>query len=345
MTELKGISKILVIRLARLGDVALLLPTLASLKNSFDAASLTLMTGSPYAPLGELCPYVDKVISVDRLAMRDGSRLRALVDILKLVNDLRSHRFDLAVDFHSFRETNLLARASGARYRVGMKRSDRAYLDFCFNLPPVLEDKSIHVSEMFRRVAEAVPGVSVSTDWLSTVRVPAEIRGSLPESNVSRPSVAFYVGASVATRRWPEQRFSALIRHVAEAWSAAVFILGGASREEANIAQDIASSVEDLPGVQLFSNLSIPRMAGVISSADLLVSNDTGPMHIGSALGVPTLGIFSESLPRHYRPVGPNDRYIRKQLVADVETEDVVHVLEEMLSRIKDERRDRQPLS
>ena len=71
-------------------------------------------------------------------------------------------------------------------------------------------------------------------------------------------------------------------------------------------------------------------MASVIAGADLLVSNDSGPMHIGSALGVPTLGIFSSSLPEHYRPVGPKDRYIKKESMKDVQLEEVLESIIQM---------------
>ena len=67
MTRLSGISNILAIRFARIGDVVLLLPALVRLKSSFEGARLTLATGSRSAPIAELCPRIDEVISVDRL--------------------------------------------------------------------------------------------------------------------------------------------------------------------------------------------------------------------------------------------------------------------------------------
>ena len=78
--------KILAIRFARLGDVILLLPALASLKDRFPDSELTLMTGHRCAPLAELCPAIDRVIAVDRVAMRDGPVLRALLEMATLVH-------------------------------------------------------------------------------------------------------------------------------------------------------------------------------------------------------------------------------------------------------------------
>ncbi len=329
MTPLSGISNILAVRFARIGDVVLLLPALARLKSSFGGARLTLATGSRSAPIAELCPHIDEVISVDRIRMRDGTRREALRDIWRLVGDLRSRRFDLVVDFHSFRETNLLARFSGARYRLGMKRADRAYLPFCFNLPPAEEDKRLHVSEMFQRVVEHVPGVSGSQFIESPViEVGPNIHVPIASPVDPGPSVILYVGASVPERRWPASRFAALASNVAARWGATVYVLSGVSEVEQSIAFQVKS--EAGPSAQLFTDLGLQEMASVIAGADLMVSNDSGPMHIGSALGVPTLGIFSSSLPEHYRPVGSQDRYIKKESIKDVRLEEVLATIVEM---------------
>ena len=332
MSGIREIADILAIRFARLGDVALLLPALAHLKDSFPHARLTLMTGSRTAPLARLCPWVDEVFSVDRLAMRDGSRARAVADLYRLVREVRSRRFDLVVDFHSFRETNLLCWASRARYRIGMKRADRAYLGFSFNLPPALEDKSLHVAAMFERVVEHVP--TASAPWTPPpgphIRVPPEAEQFVDELGLGQPIVSFYVGASVESRRWSSAGFAEAAKHAAGDWGADVVVLAGASREEVAIASEVEAVLDPHPRIRVLTGLDIARLAGVIARSRLLVSNDTGPMHLGPALGVPTLGIFSRSLPEHYRPIGPEDRFIRKRSVEEVSAADVAEIMDEM---------------
>ena len=329
MTPLSGISNILAIRFARIGDVVLLLPALALLKGSFNGARLTLATGSRAAPVAELCPYIDEVISVDRLRMRDGPSLETLRDIWRLIGDLRSRQFDLVVDFHSFRETNLLTRLSGARHRLGMKRADRAYLPFCFNLTPALEDKKLHVADMFQKVVEHVPGVDPGLVVESPViEVNPDVRVPVRSQDDGRPVVVVYVGASVSQRRWPASRFAALVSRVAARWNAMVLILSGFSDAERSIARQVG--VESGAVAETLIGLGIQEMAAVISQADLLVSNDSGPMHIGSALGVATLGIFSSSLPEHYRPLGNKDRFIKKDSVEEVQVDEVLEMMGQM---------------
>jgi ADP-heptose:LPS heptosyltransferase len=331
VSGLKNISNILAIRFARVGDIVLLLPALVHLKGAFPGAKLTLLTGRPCAPVASLCPYVDDVISVDRLRMRDGSRIEALREMIRLVRDLRERDFDLAVDFHSFRETNLLAWLSGASYRLGMKRSDRAYLPFCFNLEPALEDKSVHVAEMFRRVAESIPGVGGNSfPTFPVITAPQEVDMAALSWDTPGPVIALFVGASVSERRWPASRFAVLASMLAREWGASVVILSGASVEEERLAREVERQAGLGHRARLLAGLSILQLAQAITGADALVSNDSGPMHLGSALGVPTLGIFSSSLPEHYRPMGSRDRYIQKDSIEEVQVAEVLAILKEM---------------
>ncbi len=335
------VREILAIRFARLGDVVLLLPALRILKAAHSSARLTLMTGTPYAAAARMCPFVDDVLAVDRHAMRDGPRIAAVRDIVGLVGDLRRRRFDLVVDFQSFRETNLLAWVSGARSRMGMKRTDRAYLPFCFNLPPVLEDKSVHVGEMFRRVALAAgpgaPQVFPREDPCDdpVIAVPsglsAQIRRRLP--GLGQNSIlAIYCGASVSARRWAVERFGRVARFALESLGADVVVLTGISEEEERIGQEIVRS----PGcgaARAICGLGIAEMAALIAECRLLVANDSGPMHLGPALGVPTLGIFSASLPLHYRPMGPESAFVHKERVEEIRVEEVLDAMMPLWTR------------
>ena len=78
------------------------------------------------------------------------------------------------------------------------------------------------------------------------------------------------------------------------------------------------------------SDISIPQLAAVIARSKLLVSNDTGPMHLGPALGVPTLGLFSVGYPEHYRPFGERSRFLRAERIEDIDVSEVIAQVSEM---------------
>lgn len=319
--------KILAIRFARLGDVILLLPALSSLKKIFPDSALTLLTGHRCAPIAELCPAINDVLVVDRIAMRNGPVFDALREMVQLVRNVRRRQFDLVIDFHSFRETNLLTWLSNAPVRVGMKRYRAPYLGFCFNTPPVLEDKSLHVSEMFSKVVASLP--AAATREATNSGEPALVVPNL--SQAKEPALVLYVGAPVPERIWPPERFAEVADFAIERLGAVVSVIS--SKEGAALATRVQKASRNGGRVSVFTEVSLLQLAGIIASAQLFISNDTGPMHIGPALGVPTLGLFSVGYPEHFRPTGPNDRFLRGNPIDKIEVKEVIQTIQEMWTR------------
>jgi ADP-heptose:LPS heptosyltransferase len=311
-------GNILAVRFMRLGDVTLLLPALTHLKKYYPQSRLTLLTDQRCVPLAEMCPSIDDVMSVDRLGMRDGPLFPALKNMTKLIAEVRRRRFDLVIDFLSFRETNLLAWLSGAPKRLGMKRYDRSYLGFCFNMPPVKEDKSIHVAEMFQRIVDSVaPGYMPCMDISPVLVVPDHARDWAANTLPNGPVLSLYVDAPVPERQWPEEDFAEVARFAAGKLGATVAVLAGGGGNLRPF-----SEIHDR--VIALSNVSIPQLAAVIARSKLLISNDTGPMHLGPALGIPTLGLFSVGYPEHYRPLGERSRFLRAENIDDIGVGDVI---------------------
>jgi ADP-heptose:LPS heptosyltransferase len=343
---------ILAIRFARLGDVVLLLPALSSLKRAFPESRLTLLTGHRCAPIADLCPAIDEVLAVNRVAIRDGPVSVAFRDIAGLVRDVRRRRFDLAIDFHSFRETNLLTWLSGAGVRIGMKRYNAPYLRFCFNRPPILEDKSLHVAEMFGKVVEGIPSPSgrgqgeglKSTQILQPsprplpegegdlsnrqLVIPANLTQWADQISPNKLRLALYIDAPVSERIWPPERFAALADFAIERLGALPIVISG--KQGQDLAKRVQRVSRNPDRVAVFTDISVPQMAALIASARLFVSNDTGPMHIGPAVAVRTLGLFSVGYPEHFRPIGPHDRFLRANPIEKIETKDVIAVVDEM---------------
>jgi len=317
--------KILAIRLARLGDVILLLPALASLKDKFPNSDLTLLTGHRCAPIAELCPSIDHVIAVDRLAMRDGPVWRALKEMASLVRDVRRQHFDVVVDFHSFRETNLLTLLSRAPLRVGMKRHKAPYWAFCFNKPPVEEDKSLHVAAMFQQVVASLPAPVVQANTRPDC---SGVLGRVFVEKSKSPSIVLYVDAPVPERIWPPEQFAEVADYAMERLQAAVVVIAG--KQKAELAERVRSASRNGDSLSILTDLNLPELVRVIGSANLLISNDTGPMHIGPAVGVRTLGLFSVGYPEHFKPIGRGDKFLRANPIREIRVQEVIEVMEEM---------------
>ena len=323
--------KILAIRLARFGDVVLLLPALTLLKSFFPGSQLTFLTDQRLAPLAAMCPAIDDIIAVDRIGMRDGARWNSIKSMRGVVRVVRSRQFDLAVDFHGFRETNLLTWFSTSRQRIGLKLFGRSFLNFCFNLPPVPEDKSIHVGEMFMKVVERFG--NAGRPATPSLVIPETSRQWVKEHVPTGPYAAIYLDAPTALRIWPPERFASVADYIAGHLGLNVVVISGP--EGSPLLNRMLEETRLSNKVLGFSTLTIPHLAAAVESASLWISNDTGPLHLGPILGVPTLGLFSIGLPEHFRPTGSNDVFIQGNPIETITTEEVIGRVEELWSTVR----------
>lgn len=324
--------RILCIRLARLGDVILLVPALKALRHRFPRAHIAVLSGRRCAPILSLCREVDEIIAIDRLKWRDGNKLEAAREIALLIRKLRRTDFELVIDFHSFRETNLLAWITGAQWRIGLKRMHGAYLSSCFSLPPVLEEKRQHVSRQFLSLLAPFGIPQNRVDPLLSLAEEQKLwsRSCLNSLGVDLnfPVVGLYVGAGSPGRVWPPPRFAALAQAVIDNHLGSILLFSGPG--DAAFAQHI-SDLAARSNCRVIRNLSLPELAAAIAQCQLLVSNDTGPMHLGPAMGIPTLGLFSLGLPEHYHPLGDSSQYLQKNPIENLELSEVFPLVEKML--------------
>ena len=332
-------EKILLIRFARLGDVILLVPSIRMLRRHFPHAQIDVVAGRRCAPVLGMCSAVNNVISVNRLEMRDGSKLAAIRNIFRLSERIRKERYDLVLDFHSFRETNLLAWYSRAKWRLGLRRTHGAYLPFCFNLNPVLEDKSLHVSSVFLTLlgplgiqpTEANPLLDLCADDLKK----ADQFLQRYEVSLNDTLIGFNIGAGARSRMWPLEKFANLAPKLNLRFGARIILLSGPQDEDSS---QKASKLmfEHRPVVA--HNLALRELAAIVSRCQVLVSNDTGPMHLGPAVGVPTLGLFSVGYPEHYKPLGSYSRFLKANPIERLEVKEVYEHLIEMIEVVKREK-------
>jgi ADP-heptose:LPS heptosyltransferase len=267
-----------------------------------------------------MCPAIDEVIGVDRIEMRDGYPWHAVARILRLISDVRRRRFDAVIDFHGFRETSLLAWWSNAPQRWGLKRFDQSFLAFCFNRPPIVEDKSLHASESFLRLVRGFAPAASSTPVHQPLIIPPEASRWAEANLPASPFVVLFTDAPVPERVWPLPRFASLAEEIVRKRSGSVVV----------VAKNKDEAMKGFPpGVRVFGGLSIQQLCAVISKARMLVSNDTGPMHLGPALNVPTVGIFSVGIPTHFRPTGAADRVVQGNPIESVGVDEVLSAVDQ----------------
>jgi ADP-heptose:LPS heptosyltransferase len=236
---------------------------------------------------------------------------------LGLLREIRRRQYDAILDFeqHSLL-TAAFVRATSIPVRVGFAPPDTGSRGRMFTHPIELREKESMWSA-FIRIGQVVdPNLP---EHLLTVPLPcspaadawlSEWWNSHVGPNISGPVVAMHlgVGPSAQYRRWPAERFVSLARAITEAQERVKFILTGAASErsliEDFITQVPARSIDasDIGGLD--------RTAVLLRRCDLLISGDTGIMHLAAAMGTPTVGLFGPNTPACWAPVGLRATYV-----------------------------------
>ncbi len=294
---LRDVREIAVVKFWGIGNMALLVPVLHALRRRYPGARLTVVTLKGNEAL--LRGAADRVLTV---RMRPMSR--AAFDVFRAAAVLRRHRVDLALDFEQYvRTSQVLLHLAGARQVVAFDTDglDRAALADV----SVPYDNTRHVGQGFLDLARAAgvraeryePG-GLTVDPEAAARMTAWRRRHRLHD---QPLVVLHPGSgdNFPGRRWPSRRFGLLGRALADD-GAAVVLTGSPS--ETTLTREVGEAARrrcfDLAGA-----LSLDELVALLAQADLLVANDTGPVHIASGLGVPVLGLYGPNTPVLYGPL------------------------------------------
>ena len=285
---MSGAGRILVVRYSALGDVVLATAVLDPLLESHPGARLEWVTDPAYAPLLEGLPQLAAVHRLDRSGVRGA---------LELGRSLAG-RFDVAVDLQNKVKSALVTRAA-APLRLTFRRrtAGQAFLAALGWDPPVERG---HASELY---AEALRPLGVQRPGRLHVALSpsGRIRAEEVLARVRPPAVALAPGARWATKRWPPERFAAVAEALA-AGGASVVLAGGPGDAEA---LDAFRSACRAPIAADLSALPLEALAAALARVKLLVTCDSGPLHLASAVGTPVLAIFGPTSPLRWGPPPP----------------------------------------
>ncbi|HXD34355.1 MAG TPA: glycosyltransferase family 9 protein [Pyrinomonadaceae bacterium] len=328
-------QNILVVDFGQLGDVVLSLPALRALRERYPNSKITVMVGKPGGEVVQLSGYANDTLVVDRVALRDGPKLISIGKIFKLVKEVRRRKFDLVIDLHSLSETNLLGFLSGAPKRLYSRRPGRS-LDFLANFtpsPPVERDhRARHLIDRYLDVLGPL-GVA-GADRSPKLRTRAEdveavdklLRKQKAESGA--PLVGIFPGAGHPSRRWPLERFAELAEFLSRNDGVRPIVFAGP--EERPLVQQMKSLFPS--STIVFDRLSIPQLAAAQARLAMLVSNDTGPMHIAAAVGTPVVLLLDRRAPESYLPLGDQHRVIYSSTIPEITVDEVYEVARALLA-------------
>ena len=319
-------SNILVIDFGQLGDVVLSLPALRAIRERFPRARITVAVGKPGAEVVDLSGYANETLVVDRVALRDGFKPLSVFRVFKLVKDVRQRKFDFVIDLHSLSETNLLGFLSGASKRLYSRRPGRS-LDYLSNFrpqPPIETDhRKRHLIDRYLDVL--IPLEVGKAERLPTLKTRAADDAALERilrkanANAGSPLIGLFPGAGHPSRRWPLQQFASLADFLIRNDQVKVLVFVGP--EERAYLRDIRQQFP--PSIVVLDQLTIPQLAAAQARLAAFVSNDTGPMHIASAVGTPVVLLLDKRAPESYLPQGDRHHVIYNSVIGDITVDEV----------------------
>lgn len=270
--------RILLIHFGQMGDAVMALPAARALRCAYPAARLTVLAGLSGAQILRLAGF-DPVWAVDRVAWRE-TPLLAAREIPRLLARLRRQRFDLSVDLHSYKETNLLAWAAGVPARVAMLRPTRSWPRLITHPPPP-DDPAAHLLDRYCCVLQPL-GVAVA-DRQPRLTPPPSARAW---AEAALPPDADYLGicpgAGHPSRRWPAEKFAL----AAGEWLQGITppprlaIFAGPEEAEAQLAP-----LRALPRAAIFTRLTLVQLAAALARCRVVLTNASGPSHLAAAVG------------------------------------------------------------
>jgi heptosyltransferase-2 len=305
----KDFKNILIVRTDRIGDVILTTPAIAALRRTFKDARITAMVSPLTVELIDGNPYLDATIVDDRAGRHAGLR-----GFWRLVQDLRKGRYDLAIIFHTKRRTNLACFLAGIPHRLGYKNDKYGFLlnhPVADERPSGLKHESQYCLDLLTPLGVAGAGekITVSIHPLAE-RWADEIFAKNGFDKKHLP-FAVHMGASDPSKCWPQDNFFQVMMHILAGYGAAVLLVGGkeTKAKAAALAARYQGNFFDFCG-----ETSLSQLASLLKRCRMLISNDSGPVHVAAAVGTPVVSIFTRNQPginpERWAPLEPRSRVV-----------------------------------
>lgn len=295
--------RILIVKPSALGDVVQTLPLVAALRRRFPTAWLAWLVQRELRDLVDGCPELDDVLVCDRRPT--WSQATACL------SRLRRQRFDLVLDLQGLLRSAVMTLATGARWRIGLETArEGAAWATNITLPGTSRDVPAHAR--YWRVAEAFGVGEVPRRFTMSLSIDEHRRTQQWLAGLPRPLFAVQWGAKWETKRWPVEQFAALLSRAGRTWGGSAVLVGGGGDVAAcrQMAELLGEQCPAMPVRNLAGRTTIKQLAAVLSQADGMISNDSGPMHLAAELGIPTLGIFTCTSPVRSGPPGDRHEFV-----------------------------------
>ncbi|MBN2302195.1 MAG: glycosyltransferase family 9 protein [Lentisphaerae bacterium] len=285
-------NRILIIKLSSLGDLFHALPAVHELKTQLNA-SVDWVVQDEYKTVVSCFTDVDRVISFYRRGF--------LRNLFEFRRELRARRYDYVIDMQGLFKSALVVGMAVGDLRIGPS-FHREGARFFYDAIAGSRNKNRHAVEENMDV--------LSYFGLSAAKPVFPVKFPSMEIDRPRPRIAILPVSRWHTKNWPSDYYVNLVKRIRQAINPTIFILGGP--DDADVCAKIAACAPNV--VNLAGRLTLPETGGLLSQVDLLIGNDSGPVHMAVAVGTPTLTIYGPTDPTRTGPYGHENRVVTADL-------------------------------
>lgn len=307
MNEFKNI---LIVRTDRIGDVVLTVPAIRAIRKKFPDARLTVLLSPLTVDLLDGLSLIDEILVDERRGMHQG-----FWGFLQLIRQLRQKKFDLAVIYHTKKRTNLACFLANIPYRLGYKNNKHGGLlnhpvedvrpvgnkheaQYCLDL---LDNIGIQSNDLTLEIAKQESSNRWIVDFLKSRGIDS-----------CEGMIVLHPAASDPAKQWPKESFAELVNEMHRQKQTLKFVIIG-TKENRSLARDIQNKT-DVEILDITGMLSLSQLVSLLARTAILISNDSGPVHIAAALGIPVVSIFTRNQPginpQRWQPLGKNGRVV-----------------------------------
>jgi len=297
------------------------LPSLNALRKRYPAAKITWLVEEAASDFVKGHRALDRVIVSKRKKWIKGlfsaSFLENFHELLNFVKELRDTKYDLIIDFQTLMKSGILvALAKGKRkagYGKGMEHMEHSYIFLDERIPPVDMNNHAILRNLMLLESLGIKSQKIQYD-LPVFEEDREKTADLLKTTgliVSKPVVAVNPVAKWETKLWDNKKFAKLGDRLVKDYGAEIIFTG--SKDDLPVIEDIISHMQT-KAANMAGKTTLKMLAAVFEQADLVISTDTGPMHVAAATGTPVVAIFGPTAPWRTGPFGSMHQVVRAEL-------------------------------
>jgi lipopolysaccharide heptosyltransferase I len=294
-------QRILIIKPSAIGDIVHALPFLNLIRKRWPAAKISWVVTPTCASILEGHPQIDELILFHR--KRFGNRWwnpRVLLEIRRFHRSLRKRRFDLVIDLQCLFRSGYMAWRSRAPIRVGLSSGrEGATIFYTHKIPDDLRKE--HAVDRYLKVAAALgcDTTDIQCVFPTNDADRASVDALLPKG---KPYAVLLPGSNWATKRWPVEYFAETAKTLRQKFGFEPVVAGGPGDKQ------FAAQID---GIDLTGKTNLRQLVALLERASVVIANDSGPMHIAAALGVPLVTPFGPTKPELTGPYGRAPSVVR----------------------------------